>query len=337
MPARAVKKGKGRPKSFFAGKKILLTGGAGFLGRSVLRLLVERGARLKDIFIPRSDHFDLRFQIACAKVVKGQDIVIHLAANAGGIGWNWAHPGALFYDNIAMGALLMEEARRAGAEKFVQIGTVCSYPFRPPRIPFREDDLWEGYPERTNAPYGIAKKALLAMGQAYRAEYGFRVIYLLPVNLYGPGDHFFEPEKSHVIPALIRKFVEAREVESKEVEIWGSGMYEGTPVSREFLYVDDAAEAIVLAAEKYDNPAPVNIGSGQEIAINDLVEMIRRMTGYRGKVVRDFSKPDGQPRRSLDTSRAREEFGFTARTPFEEGLRRTIEWYEIARKERHLP
>ena len=337
MPARAVKKGKGRPKSFFAGKKILLTGGAGFLGRSVLRLLVERGARLKDIFIPRSDHYDLRFQITCAKVVTGQDIVIHLAANAGGIGWNWAHPGALFYDNIAMGALLMEEARRAGAEKFVQIGTVCSYPFRPPRIPFREDDLWQGYPERTNAPYGIAKKALLVMGQAYREEYGFRVIYLLPVNLYGPGDHFFDPEKSHVIPALIRKFVEAREVKAKEVEIWGSGLYEGTPVSREFLYVDDAAEAIVLAAEKYDKPAPVNIGSGQEIAINDLVEMIRRMTGYRGKVVRDLSKPDGQPRRCLDTSRAREEFGFIARTPFEEGLRRTIEWYEIARKERHLP
>ncbi|MGZ8429592.1 MAG: GDP-L-fucose synthase family protein [Candidatus Deferrimicrobiaceae bacterium] len=337
MPARAVKKGKGRPKSFFAGKKILLTGGAGFLGRSVLRLLVERGARLKDIFIPRSDHYDLRFQIACAKVVRGQDIVIHLAANAGGIGWNWAHPGALFYDNIAMGALLMEEARRAGAEKFVQIGTVCSYPFRPPRIPFREDDLWQGYPERTNAPYGIAKKALLVMGQAYREEYGFRVISLLPVNLYGPGDHFFEPEKSHVIPALIRKFVEAREVKAKEVEIWGSGLYEGAPVSREFLYVDDAAEAIVLAAEKYDKPAPVNIGSGQEIAINDLVEMVRRMTGYRGKVVRDLSKPDGQPRRCLDTSRAREEFGFIARTPFEEGLRRTIEWYEIARKERHLP
>src|SRR3990172_114247 len=337
MPARAVKKGNDRPKSFFAGKKILLTGGAGFLGRSVLRLLVERGERLKDIFIPRSDHYDLRFQVACARAVKGQDLVIHLAANAGGIGWNWAHTGALFYDNIAMGALLMEEARRAGAEKFVQIGTVCSYPFRPPRIPFREDDLWEGYPERTNAPYGIAKKALMVMGQAYREEYGFGVIYLLPVNLYGPADHFFEPEKSHVIPALIRKFVEARESGAREVEIWGSGLHEGVPVSREFLYVDDAAEAIVLATEKYDKPAPVNVGSGQEIAINDLVEMIRRMTRYQGKVVRDLSRPDGQPRRCLDTSRAREEFGFVARTPFEEGLRRTIEWYDIARKERHLP
>lgn len=337
MPAQVVKKGKGRPKGFFAGKKILVTGGAGFLGRSVIRQLVERGARLKDLFIPRSDQYDLRFQVACAKVATGQDIVIHLAANAGGIWWNWKHPGALFYDNIAMGALLMEEARHAGAEKFVQIGTVCSYPFRPPRIPFREDDLWEGYPERTNAPYGIAKKALLVMGQAYREEYGFRVISLLPVNLYGPGDHFFEPEKSHVIPALIRKFVEAREVKAREVEIWGSGLHEGAPVSREFLYVDDAAEAIILAAEKYDKPAPVNLGSGQEIAVNDLVEMVRGMTGYRGRVVRDLSKPDGQPRRCLDTSRAREEFGFIARTPFEEGLRRTIEWYEIARKERHLP
>src|SRR3989337_1836161 len=211
MPARAVKKGKGKPKGFFAGKKILLTGGAGFLGRSVLRLLVERGARLKDIFIPRSDHYDLRFQITCAKVVTGQDIVIHLAANAGGIGWNWKHPGALFYDNIAMGVLLMEEARRAGIEKFVQIGTVCSYPFRPPRIPFREDDLWEGYPETTNAPYGIAKKALMVMGQAYREEYGFRVIYLLPVNLCGPADHFFEPEKSTALPPLTRQLVDAAE------------------------------------------------------------------------------------------------------------------------------
>jgi GDP-L-fucose synthase len=337
MTARAGKQGKGRPRNFFTGKKILVSGGSGFLGQSVLRQLVLRGARPKDIFVPRSDQFDLRFQMVCAKIVTGQDIVIHLAANAGGIGWNWKHPGALFYDNIVMGVLLMEEARRAGIEKFVQIGTVCSYPFKPPRIPFQEDDLWEGYPERTNAPYGIAKKALMVMGQAYREEYGFRVIYLLPVNLYGPADHFFEPEKSHVIPALIRKFVEARESGAREVEIWGSGLHEGVPVSREFLYVDDAAEAIVLATEKYDKPAPVNVGSGQEIAINDLVEMIRRMTRYQGKVVRDLSRPDGQPRRCLDTSRAREEFGFVARTPFEEGLRRTIEWYEIARKERHLP
>ncbi len=337
MAARGSKNRKAEPKGFFAGKKILVTGGAGFLGLSVVRLLLEKGVRPKDIFVPRSDDYDLRFQMACAKVVTGRDIVIHLAANAGGIGWNRDHPGALFYDNIAMGALLMEEARVAGVEKFVQIGTVCSYPFRPPRIPFREDDLWEGYPEETNAPYGIAKKSLMVMGQAYRQEYGFGVIYLLPVNLYGPGDHFFEEEKSHVIPALIRKFVEARESGAGEVEVWGSGYHEGVPVSREFLYVDDAAEGIVLATERYDKPDPVNIGSGQEIAINDLVETIARMTGFRGRIVRDPSRPDGQPRRCLDTSRAKAEFGFSARTPFEEGLRRTIEWYEIARKELLLP
>ncbi len=337
MAARGSKNRKAEPKGFFAGKKILVTGGAGFLGLSVVRLLLEKGVRPKDIFVPRSDVYDLRFQMACAKVVTGRDIVIHLAANAGGIGWNRDHPGALFYDNIAMGALLMEEARVAGVEKFVQIGTVCSYPFRPPRIPFREDDLWEGYPEETNAPYGIAKKSLLVMGQAYRQEYGFRVIYLLPVNLYGPGDHFFEEEKSHVIPALIQKFVEARESGAEEVEIWGSGYHEGVPVSREFLYVDDAAEGIVLATERYDKPDPVNIGSGQEIAINDLVETIARLTGFRGRIVRDPSRPDGQPRRCLDTSRAKAAFGFSARTPFEEGLRRTIEWYEIARKELLLP
>ncbi len=334
MAAGAKKPKKNRQEGFFTGKKILVTGGAGFLGQPVLGELVSRGARLKDIFVPRSDQYDLRFQMACAKVVTGQDIVIHLAANAGGIGWNQAHPGALFYDNIAMGVLLMEEAHRAGVEKFVQIGTVCSYPFRPPRIPFREEDLWEGYPERTNAPYGIAKKALMVMGQAYRKEYGFPVIYLLPVNLYGPRDHFFEPGKSHVIPALIRKFVEARESGAEEVEIWGSGYHEGVPVSREFLYVDDAAEAIVLATEKYDKPDPVNIGSGQEIAINDLVEMIQRMTGFRGKIRRDTSRPDGQPRRCLETSRAREEFGFVARTSLEEGLRKTIQWYESVREGR---
>jgi GDP-L-fucose synthase len=240
----------------------------------------------------------------------------------------------LFFDNAAMGIHLMEEARKAGVKKFVQIGTVCAYPFRPPRIPFKEDDLWEGYPEATNAPYGIAKKMLMVMGQAYRAEYGFNVIYLLPVNLYGPRDHFFEPEKSHVIPALIQKFVEARESGAAQVEVWGSGFYQGVPVSREFLYVDDAADGIVLATERYDKPEPVNIGAGREIAINDLIDLIRRLTGFKGKVVRDLTKPDGQPRRFLDTSRAREEFGFVARTSFEEGLRRTIEWYEKARKER---
>jgi GDP-L-fucose synthase len=228
----------------------------------------------------------------------------------------------------------MEESRKAGVKKFVQIGTVCAYPFQPPRIPFREDDLWAGYPEPTNAPYGMAKKMMMVMGQAYREEYGFNVIYLLPVNLYGPRDHFFEPEKSHVIPALIHKFVDARESGAPQVEVWGSGYYEGTPVSREFLYVDDAAEAIAIAAERYDEPAPVNIGAGREVPINDLIAMVCGMTGFRGKIVRDLSRPDGQPRRSLDTSRAKEKFGFVARTPFEEGLRKTIAWYEQARRER---
>lgn len=320
--------------SFFEGKKILVTGGAGFLGEPVIRKLVDRGAAPGSIFVPRSAEYDLRRPESCARAVAGQDIVIQLAANAGGIGWNLKHPGALFFDNAAMGIHLMEEARRAGVEKFVQIGTVCSYPLRPPRIPFREDDLWEGYPEETNAPYGIAKKALMVMGQAYRAEYGFNVIYLLPVNLYGPRDHFFEPEKSHVIPALIQKFVDARESGAAQVEVWGSGTIQGVPVSREFLFVEDAAEAIVLATARYDKPEPVNVGAGQEIAINDLIELIRRLTGFQGKIVRDLTKPDGQPRRFLDTTRAREAFGFVARTSFEEGLRRTIDWYENARKER---
>jgi GDP-L-fucose synthase len=318
--------------SFFSGKKILVTGGAGFLGEPVIRKLVERGADPGSIFVPRSAEYDLRRPEACASAVAGQDIVIHLAGNAGGIGWNRAHPGALFFDNAAMGIHLMEEARKAGVKKFVQIGTVCAYPFRPPRIPFKEDDLWEGYPEPTNAPYGIAKKMLMVMGQAYRAEYGFSVIYLLPVNLYGPRDHFFEPQKSHVIPALIQKFVEARESGTAQVEVWGSGFYQGVPVSREFLYVDDAAEGIVLATERYDKPEPVNIGAAREIAINDLIELIRRLTGFKGKIVRDLTKPDGQPRRFLDTTRAKEEFGFVARTSFEEGLRKTIEWYEQHRK-----
>ena len=333
--SRGREKSKNVPElsgSALSGKKIVVTGGAGFLGLPVVRTLVDRGVRPRDIFIPRSSQYDLRVRTACAKAVRGQDIVLHLAANAGGIGWNQEHPGCLFYDNIAMGIHLMEEARCAGVEKFVQVGTVCAYP-KFARIPFREDDLWEGYPEETNAPYGIAKKALMVMGQAYRQEYGFNVIYLLPVNLYGPGDHFFEPEKSHVIPALIRKFVDAREAGAEEVTVWGSGFHEGVPVSREILYVDDAAEGIVLAAERYDKPEPVNIGAGQEVAINDLVETIRRLTGFTGKVVRDLSKKDGQPRRCLDTSRARAEFGFSARTPFEEGLRRTIAWYEDARKQ----
>ncbi len=276
----------------------------------------------------------LRLPAACAEVVAGHDLVIHLAANAGGIGWNRSHPGSLFYDNAAMGIHLMEESRKAGVKKFVQIGTVCAYPFQPPRIPFREDDLWAGYPEPTNAPYGMAKKAMMVMGQAYREEYGFNVIYLLPVNLYGPRDHFFEPEKSHVIPALIQKFVDARESGAPEVMVWGSGYYKGTPVSREFLYVDDAAEAIALAAERYDEPAPVNIGAGlrgpHQRPDRDGVRD-DRLPGEDGPRP---SRPDGQPRRCLDTSRAKEKFGFVARTPFKEGLRKTIAWYEQARRER---
>jgi len=318
----------------FADKKILVTGGSGFLGQPLIRKLIERGARPGNVTVPSFPRFDLRLPEDCAKVVAGQDVVVHLAANAGGIGWNRKHPGALFYDNAAMGIHLMEEARRAGVGKFVQIGTVCAYPFQPPRIPFREDDLWSGYPEPTNAPYGIAKKALMVMGQAYREEYGFNVIYLLPVNLYGPGDHFFEPEKSHVIPALVQKFVDARESGAPRVEVWGSGYYQGTPVSREFLYVDDAAEGIVLATERYDGADPVNIGAGREVPINDLIAMVKEMTGYRGEVVRDLTRPDGQPRRCLDTSRAKERFGFVASTPFEEGLRKTIAWYEQARSSR---
>ena len=327
----------GEPLTFFEGRKILVTGGAGFLGGPLIATLVERGARPENITVPEFPRYDLRLREACAEVVKGQDLVIHLAANAGGIGWNRVHPGALFYDNAAMGIHLMEEARKAGVSKYVQIGTVCAYPFLPPRIPFREDDLWEGYPEPTNAPYGIAKKVLMVMAQAYRQEYGFNAIYLLPVNLYGPGDHFFEPEKSHVIPALIRKFVDARESGAPRVEVWGSGFYQGTPVSREFLYVGDAAEGIALATERYDDADPANIGSGQEVPINDLVAMVKEMTGYRGEVVRDLTRPDGQPRRCLDTSRAKERFGFVARTPFEEGLRRTIAWFEQARRSRREP
>ncbi|MBF8258899.1 MAG: putative GDP-L-fucose synthase 1 [Actinobacteria bacterium] len=321
--------------SFFSGKKILVTGGDGFLGGPVIGKMVERGAQAENIFVPRFPEYDLRRPGDCSKVVAGRDIVIHLAANAGGIGWNRAHPGALFFDNAAMGIHLMEESRKAAVKKFVQIGTVCAYPFQPPRIPFNEDDLWEGYPEPTNAPYGIAKKMLMVMAQAYRAEYGFSAIYLLPVNLYGPRDHFFEPEKSHVIPALIQKFVEASEAGAAEVTVWGSGFYQGVPVSREFLYVDDAAEGIVLATERYDKPEPVNIGAGREITINDLVDLIRRLTGFQGKVVRDLTRPDGQPRRCLDTSRAEKEFAFKARTSFEDGLRKTIEWYKVHRKHKN--
>ena len=305
----------------FENKRILITGGAGFLGSHIVENLIKtRGVSEKQIIVLRSKDMDLRVQDNCIKAVENIDIIIHLAAKVGGIGFNQKNPGTLFYDNIIMGGQLMEAARVAKVEKFVQIGTVCAYPkFTPP--PFREEDLWKGYPEETNAPYGIAKKALLVMAQAYRQQYGMNVIYLLPVNLYGPKDNF-DLESSHVIPALIRKFVEATEKVEKEVEVWGTGQ-----ASREFLYVEDAAEAIILATEQYNKAEPVNLGTGKEIKIKDLVTLIARLTDFDGQIIWNTSKPDGQPRRCLDTSRAKLEFGFEAKTSFVEGLQKTIEWY----------
>lgn len=302
-------------------RSVMVTGGGGFLGTAVVRLLQERGAT--DIFVPRSRDYDLRTPGDIARALEdGQpDVVIHLAAVVGGIGANRDNPGRFFYDNAIMGIELMERSRKAGVDKFVQIGTVCAYPKFTP-VPFREDDLWNGFPEETNAPYGVAKKMLLVQGQAYRQQYGFDVIHLIPVNLYGPGDNF-DPASSHVIPALIKKCVDARDGGADHIEVWGSGA-----ASREFLYVDDAAEGILLGAERYDGADPVNLGVGQEITIRDLVTIIVELTGYGGEVRWDATKPDGQPRRALDTSRARTLFGFEARTPFRDGLRRTIDWYE---------
>ncbi|HYA77306.1 MAG TPA: GDP-L-fucose synthase [Verrucomicrobiae bacterium] len=311
--------------AFWKGKRILLTGGAGFLGSHLWENLVgQRNVSKNQVTIPRSEETDLRMWKNCEKAVKDTDIVIHLAGHVGGIGFNQKYPGTLFYDNIMMGAQLMEAARRAKVEKFVQIGTVCSYPkFTPP--PFREEDLWNGYPEETNAPYGIAKKSLLVMAQAYRQQYGMNIIYLLPVNLYGPKDNF-NLESSHVIPALIRKFVDATEKGEKEVEVWGTGQ-----ASREFLYVEDAAEGIIMATEKYDKADPVNLGTGREITIKDLVILIAHLTNFGGQIVWDTSKPDGQPRRCLDTTRAKREFGFESKTSFVSGLQKTIEWYKQTR------
>jgi GDP-L-fucose synthase len=301
-------------------KKILLTGGDGFLGKFVQRELVENGVREEDIRIPHHVENDLRVWDNCAEATTGVDLVIHLAASVGGIGFNQRNPGILFYDNMIMGAHLMEAARRNGVEKFIQIGTVCAYPKFTP-VPFKEDNLWEGYPEETNAPYGIAKKALLVQAQAYREQYGLNAIYLLPVNLYGPGDNF-DLEDSHVIPALIRKCVEAVNSDSREITVWGTG----TP-TREFLYVQDCARGIVQAALFYDEPEPVNLGSGEEISIKDLVQVIARVSGFEGKINWDMARPDGQPRRCLDTERAGK-FGFSARVSFEEGLARTVQWYK---------
>ena len=308
---------------FWQDKRILVTGGSGFLGSYVVDMLKQRGARPEAITIPRRATDDLRQIDVCRRVVAGQDVIIHMAATVGGIGINREKPGEFFYDNLMMGVQLMEAARQAGVGKFVSIGTICAYPKFTP-IPFHEENLWDGYPEETNAPYGLAKKMLLVQGQAYRQQYGFRSIYLLPVNLYGPRDNF-DPRSSHVIPALIKKCVEAVDSGAPAIEVWG----DGSP-TREFLYVEDAAAGIVLAAERYDGDDPVNLGSGTEISIRDLVETIARLTGYHGGIVWDASKPNGQPRRQLDVGRAERAFGFRAHTSFEEGLRRTIEWYRQA-------
>lgn len=302
-------------------KKILITGGAGFLGSHVVKNLRKRGVLQKNIFIPRSKEFDLRISKNCKKVLKGQDIVIHLAANVGGIGYNLEHPGEMFYDNVLMGTYLLDEARKAGVEKFVSIGTVCSYPKLTP-IPFKEKYLWDGYPEETNAPYGLAKKMLLVQGQAYRQQYGFHAIYLIPINLYGPRDKF-DPKVSHVVPALIRKIIDARDRRDPWVEVWGTGK-----ATREFLYVEDAAEAIVLATMNYDDVEPVNLGTGIETSIKKVVELIMNITNYKGRIKWNTKKPDGQPRRRLDVSRAKKYFGFEAKTALREGLKKTIEWYE---------
>lgn len=312
--------------SFWSGKKILLTGGAGFFGSRVVSELLLRGIKKEDLTIPRSREIDLRKWENCVKVVRDADIVIHLAAKVGGIGYNQAYPARLFYDNAIMGIQLIEAARQENVEKCVIAGTICAYPKFTP-VPFREENLWNGYPEETNAPYGLAKKMLLVQSQAYRQEYGFNAIYLLPVNLYGPGDNF-DPASSHVIPALIKKFVDAKESNAPSVEVWGTGA-----ASREFLYVDDAARGLVLAAERYNKPDPVNLGSGMEITIKDLVSLIQELTNYSGEIRWNRSKPDGQPKRCLDVSRARDEFGFIAQMPFSEGLKRTVAWYEEHRTE----
>lgn len=309
----------------WAEKRLCVTGGAGFLGTHLIANLQKRGAR--DIFIPTIEDYDLVDPDAIRQMLSDSkpDVIIHLAAHVGGIGANREHPAEFFYDNLMMGVQLLHQAYEAGVEKFVAIGTVCAYPKFTP-VPFREDDLWIGYPEETNAPYGLAKKMLLVQSQAYRDQYGYNSIFLLPVNLYGPGDNF-NPASSHVIPALIRKCVEAEEAKAKEIIVWG----DGSP-TREFIYVTDAAQGIALAAERYNQSDPVNIGSGFEISIKDLAEKIARMTGFQGKLVWDTSKPNGQPRRALDVSRAKEKFGFEAQTDFEEGLQKTIEWYQEHRK-----
>ena len=310
-------------------KKIAVTGGAGFLGAAVVRQLIARGASPEAIVVVRKAQYDLTHESDVKRLFAEHrpQAVIHLAAVVGGIGANRKNPGSFYYQNLIMGALLMEQARMAGVEKFVAIGTICAYPKFTP-VPFREEDLWTGYPEETNAPYGIAKKALLVQAQAYRQQYGFNAVYLLPVNLYGPADNF-NPESSHVIPALIKKFIEAKETGQDAVEIWGTGR-----ATREFLYVDDAADGIVRASEQLETSEPVNLGAGFEISIKNLAELIARLTDFRGQLVWNTSQPDGQPRRCLDTTRAERLFGFRARTSLEDGLRRTIDWYQAERHRR---
>jgi GDP-L-fucose synthase len=312
-------------KDFWSNQRVIVTGGAGFLGQNVVREVAACGA--KEIAVVDKDRYDLRQEADVIRMYAENPatMVIHLAATVGGIGINREHPGSFFYDNLMMGVLTLEHARRVGVEKFVSIGTICAYPKFTP-IPFKEDDLWNGYPEETNAPYGLAKKMLLVQGQAYRQEYGFNSIYLLPVNLYGPGDNF-NPKSSHVIPALIKKCIDAQEAGQDHIIAWG----DGSP-TREFLYVEDAARGIVMAAEKHNDPDPVNLGSSHEISIKDLVELIVKLTGFTGEIRWDTTKPNGQPRRKLDVTRAKERFGFEAQTDFHEGLKRTIEWY---RQHRH--
>lgn len=300
--------------------KILLTGGAGFVGKHVYKELLLKGVNKKNIIVPRSSKYDLRDLKTCLKLTKNIDVVIHLAGNVGGIGYNRDFPGTLFYDNAVMGVNLIEASRLNKVKKFVCIGTICAYPKFTP-TPFKEKNLWEGYPEETNAPYGIAKKALLVMLQAYRQQFNFNGIYLLPVNMYGPGDNF-DPKSSHVIAALIKKIDDAKRKGDKEIVVWG----DGSP-TREFFYVEDAAKAIVMATEKYEKSEPVNIGAGFEISIKELANLLVKLMGYKGKIVWDKSKPNGQPRRMLDVTKAKKEFGFKAKTGFEEGLRNTIKWY----------